>query len=162
MASTAARRIAGGLLAAIVAGCGETNRYVEPPPPEVTVATPVRRDVTEYFEATGNTQPVLSVDIRARVKGFLKERHFKEGSLVKEGQLLLVIDEEPFQLALDQAKTRLAEADAALKKATESRARETAKAQLALDEAQLQLARLGETRQRNLMGRGAGTLEERD
>ena len=146
----------------VVAGCGETNRYVEPPPPEVTVAAPVRRAVTDYLEATGTTQPVLSVDIRARVRGFLKERHFKEGSVVKKGQLLLVIDEEPFRLALDQAKARLAEAEASLQKAKQSRAREVARAQLALDESQLQLARLGEARQRNLIGperrhpRGAG------
>src|SRR5947209_8877132 len=84
-----ARIGAAGLLVGLVAGCGDANKYVEPPPPEVTVAAPVRRDVTEYFEATGMAQPVMSVDIRARVKGFLKERHFKEGSNVAEGQLLL-------------------------------------------------------------------------
>jgi RND family efflux transporter MFP subunit len=157
-----ARLLVAGLLLGFAPGCGEPNAYVEPPPPEVTVATPVRKDVTDYFEATGTTQPFLSVDIRARVKGFLKERHFKEGSLVKQGQLLLVIDEEPFQLALEQARTRLAGAEAALKKAEASRARETAKAQLALDEAQLQMTRITESRQRNLMSRGAGTAEERD
>lgn len=157
-----AAALAAGLLLGLAPGCGEPNAYVEPPPPEVTVATPVRRDVVEYFEATGTTQPVLTVDIRARVKGFLKERHFKEGSLVKQGQLLLVIDEEPFQLSLEQAKTRLAESEAALKKAKDSRARETATAQVALDEAQLQLARFSEARQHNLMVRGAGTPEERD
>src|SRR5690349_17631835 len=86
-----ARMLAAGLLLGLAPGCGEPNAYVEPPPPEVTVAAPVRRDVTDFFEATGTTQPVMSVDIRARVKGFLKERHFEEGSLVKEGQLLLVI-----------------------------------------------------------------------
>ena len=154
--------LAAGLLLGLAAGCGEPNAYVEPPPPEVTVATPVRRAVTEYFEATGTTQPVLSVDIRARVKGFLKERHFKEGSIVKKGQLLLVIDEEPFQVALDQAKTRLAEAEASLRKAKQSRAREVARAQLALDESQLQLAQLAEARQRNLIARDAGTREELD
>jgi membrane fusion protein (multidrug efflux system) len=153
--------LAVGLLA-LVPGCGEPNAYVEPPPAEVTVAAPVRRDVTDYFEATGTTQPVLSVDIRARVKGFLKERHFQEGALVKEGQLLLVIDEEPFRLALEQAQTTLAEAEAALKKAHESRARETAGAQLALDEAQFQLTRISEDRQLKLIARGAGTAEELD
>lgn len=153
---------AGVLVIGLAAGCGETNKYVEPPPPEVTVATPQARDVTNYFEATGTAQPVMTVDIRARVKGFLKERHFKEGAMVKEGDLLLVIDEEPFQLALEQAKTRLAEAEANLTKATQSRAREVAKAQLALDESQLQLARVAENRQRNLSGRGAGSREEMD
>src|SRR5262245_10172866 len=85
------------LLSTLMAGgCAEPNKYVEPPAPEVTVAKPVRREVTNYLEATGTAQPVLSVDIRARVKGFLKERHFKEDSAVRQGDLLLVIDEEPF------------------------------------------------------------------
>lgn len=157
-----ARFWAAGLLVGWVAGCGEPNAYVEPPPPEVTVATPVRKDVTDYFEATGTTQPVMSVDIRARVKGFLKERHFKEGAAVKKGQLLLVIDDETYRVALEQAKARLAEAEASLKKARESRAREVARAQLALDESQLQLARLSEARLRSLLTRGAGTQEEMD
>ena len=49
---------------AVAAGCAEANRYVEPPPPEVTVVRPVRRPVTDYLEATGTAQPVMSVDIR--------------------------------------------------------------------------------------------------
>jgi membrane fusion protein (multidrug efflux system) len=116
-----------------LAGCSEANRYVEPPPPEVTVVRPVRRPVTDYLEATGTAQSVMSVDIRARVRGFLKEQHFREGSVVKKGQLLLVIDEEPFRLALDQARLRLAEAEASLRKARQSKAREVGRAQLALD-----------------------------
>jgi RND family efflux transporter MFP subunit len=147
---------------AVGIGCGETNKYVEPPPPEVTVATPSTRDVTNYIEVTGTLQPILSVDIRARVKGFLKERHFKEGSIVKKGQLLLVIDEVPFQVQLDQAKTRLAEAEANLKKARQSRSREVARAQLALDESQLKLAQIDVNRQHNLFSRNAGTREEMD
>jgi membrane fusion protein (multidrug efflux system) len=154
--------LAAELLLGLAPGCGEPNAYVEPPPPEVTVAKPVRRDVTDYFEATGTTQPVMSVDIRARVRGFLKERHFKEGASVKKGQLLLVIDEESFRVALDRAKAQLAEAGATLKKAEESRAREVARAQLALDQSQLELARLGEARLRSLIARGAGTREEMD
>jgi RND family efflux transporter MFP subunit len=146
----------------VAAGCGETNKYVEPPPPEVTVATPVRREVTNYFEVTGTAQPLLSIDIRARVKGFLKERHFREGMVVKEGQLLLVIDEEPFRVQYEQAKARLAEAEASLRKSKESRSREVARAQLALDDSQLQLALLAETRQRNLTMRNAGSREELD
>jgi membrane fusion protein (multidrug efflux system) len=106
---------AGGLVS--LAGCGKTNQYFEPPPPEVTVATPQQKDVTGYLEVTGTAQPVVSVDVRARVRGFLKERHFEEGSLVKQGQLLLVIDEEPFRLNMDQTKARYAEAQSALQKA---------------------------------------------
>ena len=146
----------------LVAGCSEPNQYVEPPPPEVTVIRPIQRAVTNYLEVTGTAQPAMTVDIRARVRGFLKERHFKEGSLVKEGQLLMVIDEVPFRLALDQARMRLAEAEAALRKAKQSRAREVAKAQLNLDLSQLNLARTAEIRQRSLTARGAGTREEMD
>jgi len=146
----------------LLAGCGEANTYVEPPPPEVTVAAPSRREVTSYFEATGTTMPVQTVEVRARVRGFLKERHFKEGTIVKPGQLLLVIDEEPFQVALDAAKTRLAEAEATVRKARQSKAREVARAQLALDESQLRLAQIDENRQRSLVSRNAGTREEMD
>jgi membrane fusion protein (multidrug efflux system) len=147
---------------AIGPGCGEVNKYQEPPPPEVTVATPSVRDVTNYIEVTGTTQPILSVDIRARVKGFLEERLFKEGSIVKKDQLLLVIDEVPFQVQLEQARTRLAEAEASLKKARQSRSREVARAQLALDESQLKLAQIDESRQHNLFSKNAGTREEMD
>ena len=60
-----------GLIGLLVtaAGCGETNKYVEPPPPEVTVAKPIQRVVTNYFEVTGTAQPLLSVDIRAGSRG---------------------------------------------------------------------------------------------
>jgi RND family efflux transporter MFP subunit len=150
------------LLLVAIAGCADTNQYVEPPPPKVTVVRPVRREVTEYLEATGTAQPVMTVDIRARVRGFLKERLFKEGSLVQKGQLLLVIDEEPFHLALEQARLRLAEAEASSTKAQQSRARQVARAQLALDLSQLNLAQTAEARQRTLTRRSAGTPEELD
>ena len=137
-----------------IGGCTEANQYVEPPPPEVTVVKPVERAVTDYLEATGTAQPVMTVDIRARVRGFLKERLFTEGAVVKQGQLLLVIDEEPFRLALEQARLRLAEMDAALMKAEQSRAREVARAQVALDVSQLNLAQTAEARQRSLSAEG--------
>ncbi len=150
------------VLVFLVSGCGDENAYVAPPPPEVTVATPERRPVTSYLEYTGTTQAVESVDIRARVKGFLKERHFKEGSDVKKGQLLLTIDEEPFRVQLELAKSNLAEAEAALKGAEQSKAREVAQAQLELDQSLLVLARIEETRARNLVQRQAGSREEFD
>ena len=65
----------------------------------------------------GTTRALSEVTIRARVKGFLKEKHFDEGSNVKKDQLLLVIDEEPFKVKVAQAKAVLEEAEAALKKA---------------------------------------------
>ncbi|WLD13367.1 efflux RND transporter periplasmic adaptor subunit [Planctellipticum variicoloris] len=150
------------VLAVAVVGCGKPNAYVPPPPPEVTVATPVQRTVTEYLEFTGLTQPMETVEIRARVKGFLKERHFVDGAEVKQGQLLLVIDEETFQIQLDASRTRLQEAQAALKQATVSKAREVARAQVNLSESQIQLARQEEQRVRSLFQRQIATEAEMD
>lgn len=145
-----------------VTGCQPKNTYVEPPPPEVIVSFPVEQDVTDYMEVTGMAHPVLSVDIRARVRGFLKERLVEEGSDVKQGQLLLVIDEEPFRVQLDQAKARLAEAEAALQKAKQSQSREIMRAQLALDESQLRVAKEEEQRLNKLVATRAVTVEDWD
>lgn len=152
----------GVLVLSQAAGCGKGNTYVAPPPPDVTVAKPTVRTVTDYLEYTGTTRPVLRVELRARVKGFLKQKLFKAGADVKEGDLLFVIDEEPFQVRLDQAKAKLAEAEAALKKAQQSKARQVAQAQLDVDQSQLALAKLDESRNRALLGRNAGSREEFD
>jgi RND family efflux transporter MFP subunit len=142
-------------------GCSRgENQYIEPPPPEVTVATPKVDTITDYVEVTGVAQPVMSVDIRARVKGFLLERHFEEGSFVKQGQLLLVIDEEPFKVKLEQARALLAEAEVSLTKAKQSQEREVARAQVALDQSQLRLAEEDERRVRGLVESRALTDED--
>ncbi len=148
------------LAAVLTVGCGKPNAYVEPPPPEVTVTTPTQRTVTEYLEFSGMTQPMETIEIRARVKGFLKERHFVEGADVKQGQLLLVIDEEPFQIQLDAAKSRLNESEAALQQAIVSKAREVARAQVKLSESQINLARQEEQRVRGLYQRKIATEAE--
>lgn len=152
----------GFLVVAHAAGCGKGNDYVAPPPPEVTVARPTVQTVTDYLEYTGTTRPVLRVELRARVKGFLKEKLFQVGANVKEGELLFVIDEEPFQARLEQARAKRAEAEAALKKARESKAPQIAQAQLEVDQSQLTLAKLDEARNRTLFGRNAGSREEFD
>jgi len=149
-------------LAAAFGGCGQGNVYHEPPPPEVIVARPVRQAVTSYLEHTGTAQASERVELRARVKGFLKERTFKDGDAVTAGQLLFVIDEEPFRVGLEQAKAKQGEAEALLKKAEQSKAREVAQAQLDLDLSQLALARLEESRTRNLLARNAGSREDLD
>ena len=150
------------LLALAVVGCGKPNIYIEPPPPEVTVTTPVRRTVTEYLEFSGMTQPMETVEIRARVKGFLKEKHFVEGTEVKKGQLLFVIDEETFQIQLDAARTRLKEAQAALQQAKVSKAREVASAKVSLSESELGLARQEEQRLRGLFQKKIAQEAEMD
>lgn len=158
------RATVAALLAALAqaAGCGGKNDYVAPPPPAVTVSVPERRKVTSYLEYTGATRAIESVDLRARVKGFLKERLFEEGSDVKAGQLLLVIDEEPFRVKVDQARAKRDEAVSALTQAEQSKKREVARAQVALDQAALLLAQVEEGRQRTLLARKASSKEDLD
>jgi RND family efflux transporter MFP subunit len=111
--------ILGGLLAIllITAGCDEKNTYAPPPPPKVTVAKPVKRPVTDYLEFTGNIAAVQTVELRARVEGYLDQVLFKDGDLVKKGDLLFQIEQAPYIAAVDQAKANVARAQAALKQA---------------------------------------------
>jgi RND family efflux transporter MFP subunit len=88
----------------MVAGCGRpVPPLVELPPPQVRVAQPVARDVTEYVVFTGNAAAVEEVDIRARVSGFVTQVHFSDGERVSKGQPLFTIDERPYQIARDEA-----------------------------------------------------------
>ena len=80
-----------------LAGCEDKNTFVAPPPPKVDVATPVQRAVTRYVEATGNTAPVKSVDLVARVQGFLQSIDYQDGSFVKQGTQLFLIEPETVQ-----------------------------------------------------------------
>lgn len=150
------------VVVALLAGCSKPNELKLPPPPEVTVVLPVTRTVTEYLEFSGMTQPLESVEIRARVRGFLKERHFEEGAEVKKGQLLLVIDEETFQIQLDSAQTSLNEAEAALQQAVASKAREVARANVNLSDSQLDLAQQEEARVSRLYKQKVATEAEMD
>ena len=95
-------------------GCKpKTNTYVPPSAAEVTVAHPISQPVTRYLEYTGTTEPFESVELRARVPGFLDQVGFKPGAAVKKGDLLFVIDPRVYE-----AQARQAEADLAAKRAT--------------------------------------------
>ena len=98
-------------LATLVASCGERQKQGgAPPPPAVTVAKPVKRTVTDYDEYVGRFTAINSVEVRARVSGYLDGVHFKDGQIVKQGDLLFTIDKRPFQNTLDQARANLAQA----------------------------------------------------
>ena len=103
------------LFALGLAGCNQQNSYVPPPPPKVDVALPVKQNVTPYLEATGNTAAVNETALVARVQGFIQEIDYKDGDAVKAGTVLFVIEPEPYQLALDQATSAKASADASVK-----------------------------------------------
>ncbi len=102
-------------LATALAGCGQRKpELVTPPPPVVMVATPIERTVTDYQIFTARTEAVESVNIKARVTGYLQKILFKDGSDVKQGEVLFKIDDRPYKAALDEAKANVAYAKAAL------------------------------------------------
>ncbi|MEA2093133.1 MAG: efflux RND transporter periplasmic adaptor subunit [Pseudomonadota bacterium] len=105
-------RVGAGLLALVLAGCGDTNTYVEPPPPRVTVATPLIQEVTEYLEFTGTTVASDMAEVRARVAGVLLSMEFTPGTRVEEGDLLFVIDPREYEADLQTAEAELASAQA--------------------------------------------------
>ena len=107
-----------------LAGC-EQNTFVPPPPPKVAVALPVQRAITRYLETTGNTAPIKSVDLVARVQGFLQSIDYKDGDFVKEGTPLFIIEPETYKLKLDQAKAAEAGAEATVKQAEADFKRQT-------------------------------------
>jgi RND family efflux transporter MFP subunit len=88
-----------------------------PAPPEVVVAMPQQRDVTIMHEFVGTTQARESVEIRARVQGYLEKVAFEPSSFVKAGQLLFVIEPEPYEARLAQAQAGLKAAEAGLRRA---------------------------------------------
>src|SRR3954469_14485116 len=112
---TAGRAISSALLGALMvasgallSACGEGPRQqAAAPPPTVTVAKPTRRAIVDQDEYVGRFVAVDSVEVRARVSGYLEKVHFQDGQLVKQGDLLFTIDKRPFQNTLDQARANL-------------------------------------------------------
>lgn len=102
----------GATLAA--SACARDAQQEAPPPPEVTVALPVEREVGVDLQATGTVTGVETVEVRARVQGFIDQIHFAAGSVVAEGDLLFTIDPRPFHARLAQADAELAGREATL------------------------------------------------
>ena len=83
-------------LLAAVGGCQPKPEVQPPGPPVIPVARPVLRTITDYVDFTGRTNAIQSVDIRARVSGYLVQMPFKEGAEVKAGDLLFEVDPRPY------------------------------------------------------------------
>jgi RND family efflux transporter MFP subunit len=100
---------AGSLL--LLAGCDQSQPQASPkaaaPAPVVSVAKPIRHEVVEWDEYTGRFEALESVEIRARVSGYLNEVRFTDGQMVKQGDVLFSVDPRPFERALEQAKAEL-------------------------------------------------------
>jgi membrane fusion protein, multidrug efflux system len=96
------------LLTPALIGCGgQPTGPATPVPPVVTVAPPVKRTIVDQDEYVGRFAAVDSVELRARVSGYLDTVHFTDGQVVKQGDLLFTIDKRPFQNTLDQARANL-------------------------------------------------------
>jgi len=93
---------------------GQNGAGAAPPPPAVTVAKPIERTITDQDEYVGRFVAVDSVEIRARVSGYLDKIDFRDGQTVKQGDLLFTIDKRPFQNTLAQAQGTLAQSKANL------------------------------------------------
>ena len=100
---------------------GGPTEATAPPPPAVTVAKPLVKEMQEWSDFTGQFEARESVEVRPRVSGYLESINFTDGQLVKKGDLLFVIEPRPFELALETAKAQQAQNEAQL---------ELAKAQL--------------------------------
>src|SRR5438477_11577692 len=119
-----------GVLSLALAGCtGSTKAASTPPPAVVQVATVVQQDTPIYSEWVATLDGYVNAEIQPRVAGYLVRQDYKEGSVVRKGQLLFEIDPRPFKTALDQAKAQQAQAEAQLGKAKLDVERDTPLAQ---------------------------------
>ena len=95
---------AGILATQLLTGCdNKPAASAGPGLPAVTVSRPVQQKITEWDEYTGRFVAVKTVEIRARVSGFIDSIHFKDGQIIKQGDLLFIIDPRPYRLAVEQA-----------------------------------------------------------
>jgi RND family efflux transporter MFP subunit len=113
-------------MAGIASGCRDNPSNSTVTPPAVTVAKPVTQTVTDYLNFTGNTAPINSVTLVARVEGYLEKNHFTDGSRVKKGDLLFTIQQDQYKAQLQQAEAQLAAQKASLWHATTELERYTA------------------------------------
>jgi RND family efflux transporter MFP subunit len=127
-AARAARSAVVVLALCAAAGCDkeDKNAFVAPPPPDVVVANPVERDVTQFLTYTGVVEAAEVVELRARVQGFLEKINYQPGQVVKKGDILFVIDKSQYTAALESAKADLESAKAGIG---------TAEAEVAVQEA---------------------------
>ena len=96
----------------VLGGCKPSNKFQPPPPQAVSVQKPVRQDVTEYLEDTGQLSAVRSVTLVARIEGILENIDYQDGAMVKQGANLFTIEPPPFKAQLDEAQANLASGQA--------------------------------------------------
>ncbi len=110
--------LSGAILLLSVTSCTNTKANPSPPAPDVEVTEIVQKDVPIVSEWVAVLDGFVNAQIQPRVSGYVIRQDYKEGSVVKQGQVLFEIDPRPFKAALDQAKAQLSQAEAQLGKAT--------------------------------------------
>ena len=99
-------------------GCRSAQTAPPPPPPAVVVASPLVMRLTEWDEYTGRFEPTDTVNVRARVDGYLDSIHFRDGAIVRAGDLLFVIDPRPYEAVMEGARADVVRAQTRLELAT--------------------------------------------
>jgi len=146
---------------AAFSGACEKAVAVVPSPPEVYVVTVAQKDVPTYLDLVGQTEGFQDVDVRARVEGFLETMNFREGSFVRKGSLLYVIDAKPYEAALAAAKADKATAQARLEKANNDVARYTPLvAKQAVSQQELDNARAAQDAARSQVDAAAAAVDK--
>src|SRR3989441_4299802 len=157
-------RVACGLLLAAVAslsaGCRDAPKSAERPPEPVKVASVIQRDVPIYAEWVGTTVGYVTAQIRARVAGYLISQNYREGRIVKTGDLLFQIDPRPYQIALNQARAALKTSESQLEQSRAQVAQ--AEADLLRAEANQKKTELDVSRYTPLAARGSVSQQELD
>ena len=95
-----------GLISLVAVGCKKKEPPTPPPPPKVTVSKPLIGEIVNYMEFTGRSESVGSVDIRARVTGFLQAAHYRDGVYVEAGDRLFSIDPDEYKAAINKQKSQ--------------------------------------------------------
>lgn len=120
MISFKTKKIAGAVLTCLMltflAGCSSKKKAsFSFPPPKVTVSRPELKDIVDYLDTSGNTQAINTVQLPARVEGYLEGVYFKDGDIVKKGQLLFRIQQNTYEAQLQQAEGAILTQKAALR-----------------------------------------------
>jgi RND family efflux transporter MFP subunit len=110
--SGAVRWAVGALIFPLLVACGAKRPEGPPPPAAVLVSAPLQRDIVDWDEFVGRFEAIEQVEVRPRVSGYVQSLGFRDGDIVKKGQLLFVIDPRPYQAALAQARADQASAEA--------------------------------------------------
>jgi RND family efflux transporter MFP subunit len=169
--TTARRRWTAGLglllAVALFSGCAgraqvQTRAAAAPPPPAVVVTPAITRTVPVYEESVGQTIALQTVTLKAQAAGTLEQVAFKEGTAVRRGQTLFVIDQRPYIAALQSAQAQLATARANLTQAIDQVALRQAEAQLVALQATLANAQVQVKRDRYLVAQGAIAQQQFD